>query len=224
MTIIRSGLTTLHVTCQKIFGLWPTINSMSLLNLFGSNKRGMQCQLCVYESVHRRPTWTFISCRLCMSVFMLRWISLNYCITIRSFSLKHSISVQNILNFSHIFTAFISSVTDTQIFSTFCFDVLPHYKISCITLSLLKTDTLCVQRSFPSFFPPAVISASFINNNNKIIRQVYDSVRLYSSVLSHMLVSACEYAFNVNVNMLICLCLLRFLNKLPLTCLCHRCR
>lgn len=52
-----------------------------------------------------------------------------------------------------------------------------------------------------------------MNNNNKIIRHVYDSMRVYSSGLSHMLVSAREYAFNVNVNMLICLCLLRFLNK-----------
>lgn len=30
---MSSGLTTLHMTCQKMLGLWPIINSMSLLNL-----------------------------------------------------------------------------------------------------------------------------------------------------------------------------------------------
>ena len=33
MTSISSGLITLHVTCQKMLGLWPIMNSMSLLNL-----------------------------------------------------------------------------------------------------------------------------------------------------------------------------------------------
>lgn len=33
MTSMISGLTTLHVTCQKMLGLWPIMNSMSLLNL-----------------------------------------------------------------------------------------------------------------------------------------------------------------------------------------------
>lgn len=33
MTSMSSGLTTLHMTCQKMLGLWPIINSMSLLNL-----------------------------------------------------------------------------------------------------------------------------------------------------------------------------------------------
>lgn len=33
MISISSGLTTLHVICQKMLGLWPIINSMSLLNL-----------------------------------------------------------------------------------------------------------------------------------------------------------------------------------------------
>lgn len=33
MTSMSSGLTTLHVICQKMLGLWPIINSMSLLNL-----------------------------------------------------------------------------------------------------------------------------------------------------------------------------------------------
>lgn len=173
----------------------------------------------------RRPTWTFIillfaDYTCCHCLFCIEF---HRSITIFSFSLKHSVSVQNILNFSHIFTALISSAPHTQIFSTFCSNALLHYKISCITLSLLKTDTLCVQRSFPSF-SAAVVSASCMNNNKKIISHVYDSVRLYSSALSHMLVSACESAFNVSVNMLICSCLLGFLKKLPLTCLCHRCR
>lgn len=33
MASISRGLTTLHVTCQKMLGLWPIMNSMSLLNL-----------------------------------------------------------------------------------------------------------------------------------------------------------------------------------------------
>ena len=33
MASISRGLTTRHVTCQKMLGLWPIMNSMSLLNL-----------------------------------------------------------------------------------------------------------------------------------------------------------------------------------------------
>ena len=33
MASMSRGLTTLHVTCQKMLGLWPIMNSMSLLNL-----------------------------------------------------------------------------------------------------------------------------------------------------------------------------------------------
>lgn len=39
MKIMISGLITLQVTCQKILGLWPIINSISLLNLQRCNKR-----------------------------------------------------------------------------------------------------------------------------------------------------------------------------------------
>lgn len=54
------GLSTLHVTCQKILGLWPIINSMSLLNLLGSNKTEMLGQLSVHESIHKRQPCSFI--------------------------------------------------------------------------------------------------------------------------------------------------------------------
>lgn len=54
------GLSTLHVTCQKILGLWPIINSMSLLNLLGSNKREMLGQLSVHETIHKRQPCSFI--------------------------------------------------------------------------------------------------------------------------------------------------------------------
>lgn len=40
MTSMISGLTSLHMTCQKMLGLWPTMNSMSLLNLEGQRPEG----------------------------------------------------------------------------------------------------------------------------------------------------------------------------------------
>lgn len=219
MTNIRSGLITLHVACQKIFGLWPTINSMSLLNLFGSNEIEMQCQPSVYEGAYRRPTWTFIICRLCTCCHWLCYIVLHWTITIFSFSL---IAFQ--CRISWTFTHFYC-------FYQQCSWYFPHSALTPCYITRYPVSpylscrlTLYVFKGHFLIFSAAVVFASFMNNNNKIISDIYDSVKLYSSSLSHMLVSACESAFSASVNILICLSLLRFLKKLPLTCLCHRYR
>lgn len=52
MTIIISGLITLHVACQKILGLWPIMNSMSLLNLLESKVMRGKHKVTRYKHVY----------------------------------------------------------------------------------------------------------------------------------------------------------------------------
>lgn len=171
MTIIISGLITLHVACQKILGLWPTMNSMSLLNLLESNERETQShtlQACLDLWPHMLPAT--LHCDHLTHVLFLQ------CKTVSFFTHFYDLP-------SHVFTAVISSRIETQLFST----SLPCYVI-INTLASLSWLThylyMCVPRLLPSLSLQQQQLRQCMNNSKITAEGFYDLAKTPSKLHS----------------------------------------